>query len=93
MYLGANQDAIGVAGDLGIPVSATMNYKANRKALGATFAACALAVDDFVSQSLSGVSASLSFSLEDREAAMAVGDDEAEPERTTDDYHQAAVSG
>ena len=76
LYLAANQDAIGVAADLGISAIAAMNYKSNRRAVAATFTACADAVDAFDSLPLGDLS-SLSFSLEDRAAAMVDGEEEA----------------
>lgn len=80
LYLGANQDAIGVAADLGISGSASMNYRANRRAVAATFSACASAVDQFASC----LSESLSFSLEQREAAMVNEEEEVAPGSSTD---------
>jgi hypothetical protein len=79
MYLGANQDAIGVAADLGISGAASMNYKANRRAVAATFSACASAVDQFACC----LSDSLSFSLDHREAAM-TEEEELAPGSSTD---------
>ena len=81
MYLGANQDAIGVAADLGISLSLSMNYKPNRMAVSAIFDACASAVDEFSSLGEVGALYSLSFRQEDRDAAMAEDEkDAAHPE-------------
>jgi hypothetical protein len=90
MYLGANQDAISVAADMGISASASMNYRANRRAVAATFAASASAVQECLALNLGGLPKSLLFRPEDRIAAMVDGEDEA---AGLTDHDEAVTTG
>jgi len=78
LYLGANQDAIRVAAGIGIPQAGAITYFANRRAVANTLRACASNI--MVDLCSLRPSCEISFSLEDRAAAMAeAGDQEGAP--------------
>ena len=79
LYLGANQDAISVAADMGIPQSAAITYAANAVAVANTMRASADYVNAVRLDSFCQLPGRVRFSLEDRKAAMANTGDPAVP--------------